>query len=200
MALYASSQRTNWVIDGEKIKIEDVHDPPEMPNGKRLRFVGLSFDYFGLFSVLQEIPTTLTVLNISGCGLSSIPDSISRLTNLQRLRVEDNDLSEFPRSLGELTKLTRLRAYGNELSWLPEEFGYLRNLKILRLGDNKFKTHDDHDGLGAIKYMRSLQELYLKKNPGLHEIPGYVATKEGLRIFGVNQSLIDRARRRARRH
>ena len=184
-----------WTIDDERISIEDVYDEHGMWNGKRLRLENHSLEpYPGLRSILNDIPTTLTVLNIGGCGLSALPESISRLTNLQRLRVEANDLSEFPRSMGHLTNLKRLRAYGNELSWLPEEFGDLRSLQILRLGGNKFNTHHHHDGLGAIKYMSALRELYLRENPDLREIPGYVATKRGLEIFGVDQWIIEQAR------
>ena len=187
---YSPPPTTSWTIDGERISIEEVNDGYEMRNGKRLRLENHSLEPYpghpGLSSILKEIPTTLTVLNIGGCGLSAIPESISRLTNLQRLRVEANDLTHFPRSMGSLTKLRRLRAYGNELSWLPEEFGNLGSLQILRLGGNKFKTHRHHDGLGAIKSMSALRELYLRENSGLREIPRYIATKPDLEIFGVD--------------
>ncbi|XP_065840740.1 leucine-rich repeat protein soc-2 homolog [Oscarella lobularis] len=190
-----------WTIDDERISIEDVYDEHGMWNGKRLRLENHSLEpYPGLRSILNDIPTTLTVLNIGGCGLSALPESISRLTNLQRLRVEANDLSEFPRSMGHLTNLKRLRAYGNELSWLPEEFGDLRSLQILRLGGNKFNTHHHHDGLGAIKYMSALRELYLRENPDLREIPGYVATKRGLEIFGVDQWIIEQEEKQPQRN
>ena len=190
------SQREFWV-DGELIEIENVSDGSEMEDGKRLqldyRFIGRS----RLRSILSRVPTTLTVLNIGGCGLASIPESISRLTNLQRLRVEDNNLKEFPRSMGSLTQLTRLRAYGNELSWLPKEFRSLCNLKILRLGGNEFGTYTN-DGLGVIRNMRALEKLFLKDNPNLTEIPDYIA-RENLRIYGVDDIYMRKTKSFAKR-
>ena len=193
----------SWVVDDEDIIIENVQDPPEMPNGKRLRFEGHSLlKRPSLRSIISEIPTTLTVLNIGGCCLASIPESISRLKNLQRLRVERNNLEELPRSMGHLTRLTRLRAYGNKLSWLPKEFESLCKLKILRLGGNEFGT-DSQYGLGVIRNMRALEKLYLKENPNLTELPDYIAENENLYIDCVDdidiretESFAKRSRRR----
>ena len=77
-------------------------------------------------------------LNLSYCGLQSIPPEIGRLTSLTYLNCSNNELRELPPEIGRLTSLTRLDCPSNELRELPPEIGRLTSLKIFNCFENEF--------------------------------------------------------------
>jgi C-terminal of Roc, COR, domain/Ras of Complex, Roc, domain of DAPkinase/Leucine rich repeat/Leucine Rich repeats (2 copies) len=85
----------------------------------------------------REDSTDLTILDLSGSGLSELPESLGQLTNLSVLDLNRNRLSELPAWLGQLTNLSVLDLGGNRLSELPESLGQLTNLIRLNLSGNR---------------------------------------------------------------
>jgi hypothetical protein len=69
----------------------------------------------GLLGRLQS----LHVLNLSHCGLTTLPGAVGSLTNLQELRLVGNKLKVLPPELGQLRRLRTLAADSNEISILP---------------------------------------------------------------------------------
>jgi Leucine-rich repeat (LRR) protein len=76
-------------------------------------------------------------LDLSECGLTSIPPQVFELTGLEELSLAGNSLSSLPPEIGNLTLLERLQLSGNELTSLPEEIGQLQALKGLWVHGNR---------------------------------------------------------------
>ena len=76
-------------------------------------------------------------LNLSNLKLSTLPEAISQLTQLQVLNLSRNQLSTLPEAIGQLTQLRELNLSRNQLSTLPEAIGQLTQLWDLNLtGEN----------------------------------------------------------------
>jgi hypothetical protein len=76
-------------------------------------------------------------LDLSGCRLTDVPESVRGLTSLSSLRLTRNKLVTLPEWLGELTGLMSLDVSDNKLTELPPGIGELRNLLFLDLRTNK---------------------------------------------------------------
>ncbi|KAJ6886634.1 LOW QUALITY PROTEIN: Cf-4/9 disease resistance-like family protein [Populus alba x Populus x berolinensis] len=93
-------------------------------------------------SSLMNLSSSLSSLQLPYCGLKGeLPDSFSRLSNLQSLDLSGN--GELTGSilglLGNLTQLIELRLRGNQLGGqIPFSFGKLKQLEHLDLGYNNF--------------------------------------------------------------
>ena len=92
--------------------------------------------------ILQEAidgrdPASITELDLSYNGLTSLPSEIGKLKNLTRLDLSYNDLTSLPSEIGQLKNLTELYLHNNYLTSLPPEIGQLQNLTELRLYDNE---------------------------------------------------------------
>jgi Leucine-rich repeat (LRR) protein len=87
--------------------------------------------------------TNLVSLNIDENKLTELPDSIGNLTNLTNLSIYMNQLTSLPDSIGNLTNLTRLWLYDNELTSLPDSIGNLTNLGYLHISCNRLTSLPD---------------------------------------------------------
>ena len=185
---------TSWVINGVLAEVEDIPDDrrDDTPDGTKLELQSCPFhdDAAILANIFSTAVKSIALLNISNCRLTSIPNSIDRLVNLQRLWIDKNRLEALPRSIGRLKRLTHLSAYRNKLSWLPTEFRRLDDLLVLRLGGNQFGD----GGLSVVARMRSLEELYLKNNKFMTVIPRKIARKRSLRLLHVGRNKIEEPR------
>ncbi|HWB04843.1 MAG TPA: COR domain-containing protein [Verrucomicrobiales bacterium] len=75
-------------------------------------------------------------LDLSGMGLTELPESLGKLTQLEELNLYSNELTALPESLSQLTQLRKLRLFQNKLSSVPESFRGLKNLRLLFLNAN----------------------------------------------------------------
>lgn len=84
-------------------------------------------------------------LDLSGGGtilssLTSLPESLSHLTQLEKLILSRNQLTELPSWLCQLTRLRALDLSDNGLTTLPESFGDLSELESLNLSFNRLSA------------------------------------------------------------
>jgi Leucine-rich repeat (LRR) protein len=81
-------------------------------------------------------------LNLSGLGLTSFPEEIFNLKNLETLKLMNNKIDRIPDRITELKKLKHLYLFNNKIRSISEklliEMPYLENFD---LGDNPFDYH-----------------------------------------------------------
>jgi Leucine-rich repeat (LRR) protein len=74
-------------------------------------------------------------LDLSGIGLTELPEAIASLTQLQELYLSNNQLTELPRAIASFTQLQTLNLSFNRLMELPES---LENLSQLIEGERSW--------------------------------------------------------------
>ncbi|KAH7662143.1 Phospholipase A(1) protein [Dioscorea alata] len=79
----------------------------------------------------------VTVLDLSGCGLSVLPVELTKLPQLERLYLDNNKLSLLPPELGQLKRLKILNVDNNMLVSVPAELRQCVALVELSLEHNK---------------------------------------------------------------
>jgi len=91
---------------------------------------------FNEFENNKTFGERLKDLNINNVGLTEIPDSIGKLTNLITLNLSFNKISKVSTELSKLTKLDVLGLSYNEITNLPDCFANLRRLRDIYLDHN----------------------------------------------------------------
>lgn len=86
------------------------------------------------------------LLDLSGLGLTSLPDALYRLSNLEALNLEYNRLTSLSDSLGLLGRLTGLYLSSNQLSSLPKSLCELGDLEVLDVSENRLRMLPDGFG------------------------------------------------------
>ncbi|KAJ6526967.1 adenylate cyclase [Mycena vulgaris] len=82
-------------------------------------------------------PFALTSLDISNAKLSLLDDyTLSQLTSLRRLKLDNNSFRSIPDSLGDLKWLETLSCADNSLDKLPQSIGKLQKLETLDVHNN----------------------------------------------------------------
>lgn len=121
----------------------------------------------------------ITELGLISCGISEIPEDISKLTSLKKLVVRDQNLSIVPESIGQLKNLESLSICGflhsNKLQSLPDSIGSLASLKELVLENNLLNSLSE--GIGGLK---NLQKLNLYGN-NLNTLPNGIGRLKNLK-------------------
>jgi len=100
-----------------------------------------------------------TTLDLSGKGITEIPECIGQLTNLQQLSFADNQITEIPEFIGHLSNLKKLIIGKNEITEIPGCITQLTNLNFLGLGENQITNIPKFIG-----QLNNLQVLNLWKN------------------------------------
>jgi internalin A len=100
-----------------------------------------------------------TTLDLSNLGLTELPESVTQLSQLQVLYINDNDLTTLPESVAQLSQLDTLYLDGNKLTVFPESLTKLSRLSRLHLNNNQLETLPE-----SIAQLSELQVLYLERN------------------------------------
>ena len=104
--------------------------------------VSLPWQYFGrihesLYQYSTLFGAPLLELRIPGLGLESLPDELGLYcASLKVLSVQNNELTTLPDSILKLTNLTELNLVKNKLVSLPDRIGLLCNLRRIELANN----------------------------------------------------------------
>lgn len=112
-----------------------------------------------LVRIEQAGKTGATKLDLSGLGLTELPESLGQLTKLEFLNLNNNQLTALPESIGQLTQLDGLYLYNNQLTALPESIGQLTKIEFLNLYNNQLTALPE-----SIGQLTRLQELILSHN------------------------------------
>lgn len=81
--------------------------------------------------------TNLETLKLANMGINKLPNEIGKLVKLRKLILNHNILTELPKEICKLDKLELLSIISNKLVKLPDEMFKLTNLKILNISHNK---------------------------------------------------------------
>ena len=124
--------------------------------------------------------TNLQTLVISGDSLTSLPESIGNLTNLQTLRIWGKSLTTLPESIGSLINLQSLGIGGDSLTTLPESIGNLTNLQKLDISYSSFTTLPE-----SIGNLTNLQKLDISRT-SLTTLPDWIGNLTNLQELGIS--------------
>lgn len=110
--------------------------------------------------------TELENLELAGKNITSMPDQIGNLRNLQRLYIRSSKkLETLPPGIGDLKNLTELAITSTSVQTLPATIGQLQRLRKLRLRDNSLESIP-----AEITQLDSIVDLELQSNE-LAELP-----------------------------
>ena len=119
--------------------------------------------------------TTLTVLSLRKCNLTTLPKNITSLVNLKYLNLSGNKFHNWPIFITKLVNLETLLLDNNQLEVPPEfQLATLTKLQILNLSNNQLKYMPVE-----IATLKNLRELYLDGNL-LEDIPKQILFLEDL--------------------
>ncbi|XP_052193542.1 disease resistance protein At4g27190-like isoform X3 [Diospyros lotus] len=164
-----------WVDKERNQMNSKLSELPECPYCPSLEKLSLQQNYD-----LMVIPSSfflcmpaLKVLNLSYTSIKCLPESISKLVNLEELFLRGCDLlMELPIEIGELEKLELFDLEGTPLSYLPEEIGkidQLRSLKVtLNVRANLIRKSKDVSRIVPMKYLlerTQFKELSIDVHP-----------------------------------
>ncbi|MGF2011026.1 COR domain-containing protein [Nostoc sp. DedVER01b] len=150
----------------------------------RLKVTILKLSGKGLTTLPPEIGklTNLQTLYLSNNQLSSLPPEIEKLANLQAFYLGSNQLSSLPPEIEKLTNLQTLNLSNNQLSSLPPEIEKLINLQTLNLGINQLSSLSPEIG-----QLTNLQMLYLGSNK-LNCLPPEIGQLTNLQTLNLSNN------------
>ncbi|NJN75228.1 MAG: leucine-rich repeat domain-containing protein [Synechococcaceae cyanobacterium RL_1_2] len=117
-------------------------------------------------------------------SLTTIPEEVSKLEWLVRLKINWHYIKEIPEHLSRLTNLQELNLNDNQIKEIPEHLSCLSNLEYLGLGVNQIKEIPEH-----LSRLSKLQQLRLWDNQ-IKKIPASVVNLPNLIAFDVNENPI----------
>ncbi|XP_048132058.1 disease resistance protein RPV1-like isoform X2 [Rhodamnia argentea] len=126
---------------------------------------------------ISQRGSPLEELDISGTGISELPDSFGNLKRLRVLKMDYCFIREFPSSIWRLQSLEEIHAAScrNLKGGIPGGIGNLENLRILRLRNSAISSLPPE-----IKHLSKLETLDVLHCDKLSELP---ELPSGLAIF-----------------
>lgn len=113
-----------------------------LPKLENLKIIETPMNTFRL--PLGNIAAPLKFLSIKGCGLKTLPEEISMLTELSEFHLPNNQLTSLPFAFRELKKLKRLNLDSNQFSVFPDFIKKMPHLGHLSIDNNSF-SEDEKD-------------------------------------------------------
>ncbi len=115
------------------------HIPDEIRKLKKLKIVFFSNNLFTTVPSAFKECENLYMLGLKANQIEQFDEDILPLS-ISWLILTDNRLKSLPDSIGKLTKLQKFPLAGNQLTHLPESMAECRNLELLRLSANQLKA------------------------------------------------------------
>ena len=143
-------QRTEKVIDG----IGDETEKPKTEINLSSLVTSDNLDVQVLSITHNFRPEIIRKLVLSRNGLSILPSSISKFTELKELDVSTNALTWISGEIAQLSKLKTLLARNNRLHNLPKDFQNCVSLEVLNLSGNSYTEFPSQ--LFQLKRLRDL--------------------------------------------
>ncbi|TAE46864.1 MAG: leucine-rich repeat domain-containing protein [Bacteroidetes bacterium] len=81
------------------------------------------------------------ILDLSGQGLTEVPDTVWKMRALEQLYLNDNHLQVLPGQIGKLRRLKVLDLSNNHLSKLPPQLCRLSDLESISIVGNPIASH-----------------------------------------------------------
>jgi len=120
-------------------KFEGEFNPGTM--NQNLKKLHLSFNELSSLHESVSILTNLEELHLQdNLFTGPVPTFLMNLTNLTYLGVADNEFTSLPQNIGDLQQLEILFASRNNITLLPDSIGDILTLKSLQMGLNKLTT------------------------------------------------------------
>lgn len=157
-----------------------VPDDEEQRILDRIREVDLS--EAGLTTLPKSIAklSNLTHLDISNNQLAVLPDCVCELSNLKYLTATNNPLTRLPEHIGRLSRLEGLGVFYDQLEELPESITQLSHLHVLFIGHNPMTSIPE--SIGKLSELTSLDLSGLE----LHEVPPFIRRLSKLKTLGLS--------------
>jgi internalin A len=139
---------------------------------------------------LTSIPDSLALLpdleylDLSYNRISAVPNSLASLVNLEVLHLANNQVTATPDSLASLCSLQTLYLRGNQISAIPDSLASLRNLQTLSLYKNKITVIPD-----SLASLPNLEYLDLSSNK-ITAIPESLASLTKLQKLDLSDNKI----------
>jgi Leucine-rich repeat (LRR) protein len=163
LRLYRTKSLTEFplsISENKNLKTVDLRDISEskllkIPDG----LFELDLEVFSGYSVfnlsnvissnffkINQWATTLEKLDLTNCGIRTLPQSFFSLTNLFDLRLASNDFDYFPEGFNSLKKLTRFYLGSDDLTFNENsewgDISELNDLRILLLNQTDLSVDD----------------------------------------------------------
>ena len=165
-------------------RIDDGYVPADEEKKELDACKELEISEFSLTTLPESIGnlTNLQKLDISYSSLTTLPESIGNLTNLQSLNISRNLLTTRPESIGNLPNLQSLDISRNSLTTLPETIGNLTNLQSLNISRNPITTLPE-----SIGNLPNLQSLDISGN-SLTTLPDWIGNLTNLQSLDISRN------------
>ncbi|KAB1202379.1 hypothetical protein CJ030_MR8G020176 [Morella rubra] len=155
---HVASKNHNMLVMGEDGG--DIHELPSGMECSKLRCFNVCYCNDCSLQMLDDFfkeLKNLSVLDLTGMELPSLPPSILVLTNLQTLCLDHCVLGDIS-VIGELKSLLVLSVISSNLTQLPREIGFLTSLRLLDLTDcSKLEVIPPN----VLSSLVKLEELYM---------------------------------------
>lgn len=132
-----------------------------------------------IFRRIEEAEKGSEILNLSKCGLTSVPSQIFKLNHLKQLYLSHNNIYKIPDSIGSLKNLERLDFAFNKIQRISSELSGLTNLKTLSAAGNQISNLSPD-----IKYNKNLTLVTLINNL-LENLPSEIGCLQKIEIFSL---------------
>ena len=130
-----------------------------------------SFDMSSYPDKLSCLAPNLQELVLSKNRIVSLPNSLSLLTSLKRIRLKDMNLRSFPTCLLSIYSLEYIDLTKNLISHIPPQIENLQSLSTLKLRDNALNSLPH-----SLSKLPKLKKITIEKNP-LESIPKEVLAR-----------------------
>jgi hypothetical protein len=155
----------------------------------------ISGDTFDLFDLMRRLGVEraekhlydlcgklkLWELNYSHKKVGKLPEYITKITGLSRLKITGNKLTELPDSFSDLKNLSYVNLSRNDFEVFPRPLTELPNLKTLEMSHTQLRELPEY-----ITKMKKLKSLWMNSG-NLTEIPNYVSELTNLRTLNISR-------------